>query len=127
MRDFSSDLDGAFARTTPPWAARRGLPALLDAWRDDGGIWRNVALHHVIEGREGRYADLPETLDPRVREALIGRGIDRLYAHQAAAFDAVRAGEHVVVATPTASGKSLCYHLPVLDRFAREPDARALY
>src|SRR3990170_4782582 len=74
-----------------------------------------------------RYGDFPEDLDARIVEALRRRGIERLYAHQARAFDLVREGRSLVVVTPTASGKSLCYHLPVLQALVRDPAARALY
>jgi DEAD/DEAH box helicase domain-containing protein len=59
--------------------------------------------------------------------ALESRGVNHLYKHQAEAFEATRRGEHVVIATPTASGKSLCFHLPVLDAMQSDPDVRALY
>src|SRR5690606_41289472 len=55
------------------------------------------------------------------------RGIERLYSHQAQAIDAALGGQHVVIATPTSSGKSLCFHLPVLDAIARDPSKSALY
>jgi DEAD/DEAH box helicase domain-containing protein len=119
--------DPPFARPSAPWVAPRGLPAVLDHWRGDRGIWRNVALHHVVPGQGGDDVAIPDALHPAIEQALAGRGIARLYAHQARAFELARAGTDLVVATPTASGKSLCYHLPVLDRLAREPDARALY
>jgi DEAD/DEAH box helicase domain-containing protein len=76
---------------------------------------------------EGSYCDLPAALDSRLRAALSRRGIARLYSHQAEAFGLVNAGAHTVIVTPTASGKTLCYNLPVLDLMLREPDARALY
>jgi DEAD/DEAH box helicase domain-containing protein len=72
-------------------------------------------------------APLPDELHPRVREALAARGIAELYTHQRSAWDAVQRGEHVVVATGTASGKTLAFNLPVLDALAREPKTRALY
>ncbi|HSF14494.1 MAG TPA: DEAD/DEAH box helicase [Vicinamibacteria bacterium] len=72
-------------------------------------------------------ADFPPELMTAIADALKRRGIDRLYAHQKECFERVRAGENVVVVTPTASGKTLCYNLPVLDRVLREPDTRALY
>ncbi|HWV56658.1 MAG TPA: DEAD/DEAH box helicase [Longimicrobiales bacterium] len=68
----------------------------------------------TIPASEGRYSPLPDDLDPRLAAALARRGIQRLYSHQRAAWDAVRAGRHTVVVTPTASGKTLCYNLPVL-------------
>src|SRR5215204_786950 len=77
--------------------------------------------------REARTAPLPEGLHPSVREALAARGIATLYAHQAAAWEAAQRGEHLVVTTGTASGKTLAFNLPVLDALAREPKNRALY
>ncbi len=80
----------------------------------------------VVPARPGRYAELPVDLDPRLAEALRGRGIVRLYTHQRLAWDHLRAGRHTVVVTPTASGKSLCYNLPVMQAVA-EARAKALY
>ena len=75
----------------------------------------------------GSYADFPPELSPRLMEVLRQRGIERLYSHQIEAFERVQAGENVVVVTPTASGKTLCYNLPVLDAALRNPETRALY
>src|SRR2546421_663994 len=72
-------------------------------------------------------APFPATMDPRIVEALRARGIEQLYSHQARAWDLVQSGRHVVVVTPTASGKTLCYNLPVLQALVHQPDARALY
>jgi DEAD/DEAH box helicase domain-containing protein len=77
--------------------------------------------------RASRTEPFPEDLDPRVASALVQEGISALYVHQAEAWDAVRRGEHVIVTTSTASGKSLAFNLPVLDLLAREPKSRALY
>jgi DEAD/DEAH box helicase domain-containing protein len=74
-----------------------------------------------------RHAPFPEDLDPRLVDAFARRGVRQLYSHQAEAFAHVRAGRHVVVTTPTASGKTLCYNLPVLDAILKDPAARALY
>jgi len=87
----------------------------------------SVSGYHYIPQREPSLVDLPSSLAPAVRSALAGRGIEKLYSHQAQAFEMVRNGSNVVVVTPTASGKTLCYNLPVLDRIAQKPDARALY
>jgi DEAD/DEAH box helicase domain-containing protein len=70
---------------------------------------------------------MPEWLDPGLRAGLEGRGVTALYSHQAQAIEAVRSGEDVVVVTPTASGKSLCYLIPTLQALAADPTARALY
>jgi DEAD/DEAH box helicase domain-containing protein len=74
-----------------------------------------------------RVVDFPEALDPKLRQTLVGRGYSGLYSHQREAFERVRQGQDVVVVTPTASGKTLCYNLPVLDRILKDKDARALY
>ena len=80
----------------------------------------------VVPGREGSFAPLPEDLPPALAAALRQRGIDQLYSHQAAAWQAAQARQHVAVVTPTASGKSLCYTLPVLTA-AMQDNAKALY
>src|ERR671925_1120511 len=77
--------------------------------------------------REPQLAPLPDDLSPRVRDALAAQGIDTLYTHQRAAWDAAARGEHVVVTTGTASGKTLAFNLPVLDAIGRDPKSRALY
>src|SRR5690349_3260445 len=76
---------------------------------------------------EAAYAPFPEGIDPRLKAAFASRGIQQLYTHQAEAYAHVAAGRQVVVTTPTASGKTLCYNLPVLDRVLKNPSARALY
>lgn len=87
----------------------------------------NVTHWEVLPAREGRYEPLPDRLAPELTEALATRGIDRLYTHQGQSFRAARAGEDFVVVTPTASGKTLCYNLPVLQTILERPEARALY
>jgi len=69
----------------------------------------------------------PSSLDPRIGEALRARGIAELYSHQARAWELIEKGHHVVVVTPTASGKTLCYNLPALQALVHQPDARVLY
>ena len=76
---------------------------------------------------EPRTAALPDEIHPKVHEALARQGIDRLYSHQADAWEAARRGEHLIVTTGTASGKTLAFNLPVLDALAAEPKNRALY
>ncbi len=86
-----------------------------------------VTAYHRVAAREARLVDLPSSLHSAVVESLISRGIRRLYSHQAECYERVRAGENVVVLTPTASGKTLCYNLPVLESIVENPDRRALY
>jgi DEAD/DEAH box helicase domain-containing protein len=93
------------------------------------GLLDGEELAHLEEvpARDAILAPLPEGLHPRVREALASQGVDALYAHQAEAWEAAARGEHFVVTTGTASGKTLAFNLPVLDALAREPKQRALY
>ncbi|HVQ74212.1 MAG TPA: DEAD/DEAH box helicase [Candidatus Binatia bacterium] len=87
---------------------------------------RITALRH-FEAKPAVFAPFPSSLDPRLQEALRARGIAELYSHQAETFARANKGEHVVVVTPTASGKTLCYNLPVLQALVQQPDARVLY
>ncbi|RPJ86066.1 MAG: DEAD/DEAH box helicase, partial [Acidobacteria bacterium] len=79
------------------------------------------------ESDPGRYTDLPPNLSPPLAAALAARGIHRLYSHQREAWDLAHSGQNFVVVTPTASGKTLCYNLPVLDKLSLDPAARAVY
>jgi DEAD/DEAH box helicase domain-containing protein len=90
------------------------------------GLLQGEELAYLDEepAREARTAALPDGLDPRVRDAI---GVPALYAHQRAAWEAAARGEHLVVTTGTASGKTLAFNLPVLDALARDPKHRALY
>ena len=80
-----------------------------------------------IPPRAAVWADLERPLAPRLREVLASQGVERFYTHQARAIDAARDGRHVIVATGTASGKTLCYNVPVLEALVADPLARALY
>src|SRR5206468_5784103 len=77
--------------------------------------------------REPVLVDFPADLHPAIRTVLETRGITKLYSHQRESFELARAGNNVVIVTPTASGKTLCYNLPVLQRILENPDVRALY
>ncbi len=100
---------------------------VLERLLDEPSLARGVVHHAVIPPREAAYADMPSWLDDRIVAGLGSREIHRLYTHQAEAIDAVHAGEDVVVVTPTASGKTLCYALPALQAIAEDPSARALF
>jgi DEAD/DEAH box helicase domain-containing protein len=80
----------------------------------------------VVPARHGQYTALPDGLDARLARALAGRSVEQLYTHQAAAWESVQSGRHTVIVTPTASGKTLCYNLPVLQAALRDR-AKALY
>jgi DEAD/DEAH box helicase domain-containing protein len=92
------------------------------ALRDDS----ITAIKH-IPAQEGRYDDYPAEVHPALRGALEKKGYQKLYSHQRQSWDAVREGKHLVVVTPTASGKTLCYNLPVLDAIVNDPSSRAIY
>ncbi len=99
-------------------------------WQDVVASWRHDDAFvdiRELPGRPARWVDLPTALEPRLCSALWSQGVGRLYSHQLEAFEAAAAGLDVVVTTPTASGKSLCYNLPVFDALLRDPTARALY
>jgi DEAD/DEAH box helicase domain-containing protein len=99
----------------------------LEALQRDPVFARNVTAWRRLEARPARTADFPAGLDLRLRAALEARGWAPLYIHQAEAVAAALAGENVAVVTGTASGKTLCYNLPVLQSLLHEPQARALY
>src|SRR5438445_596099 len=88
---------------------------------------RRLTLDHALPARPARYAAFPEELDSRLAHALAARGISQLYTHQAEAARQALRGEHAVIVTPTASGKTLCYNLPVLHAMLTNKEARALY
>src|SRR5258706_5906788 len=77
--------------------------------------------------RPGVFADFPEALAPALKQSLVSRSIRQLYSHQAEAFEHAMGGRNVVVVTPTASGKTLCYNLPILQCLMTDPSARAMY
>ena len=85
-----------------------------------------TALRH-FPAEPAEYRDFPEHIEAPLREAYRQKGVEQLYSHQREVLDRVENGEDVAVVTPTASGKTLCYNAPVLNRILREPDARALY
>jgi len=90
--------------------------------------YREQIVHtEVIPAREATYADLDRPLPGPLQKHLHGLGIDRLYSHQVEAIEHVRAARDVVVVTSTASGKTLCYNLPVAERLLENPEAKALY
>jgi DEAD/DEAH box helicase domain-containing protein len=88
-----------------------------------GGV---TAIKH-FPAREARLAPFAEFLPPRLIDILRARGIESLYSHQAVACELARAGKNFVVVTPTASGKTLCYNLPILSALVEDPEARAMY
>ena len=104
---------------------RTPLERLLAELDGDSDLGEEVAAYRYLEPCPARHADLD--LDPGVARVLAGQGVEAFYTHQAKGVEAVRRGENVVAMTPTASGKSLIYNLPVLEAAHADPSARALY
>ena len=117
----------------PPVAHEGALQTVLD--RLTGGVEQRrddtpdgwVTAVRVLPARDAVYAPFPAALGDPLCEVLRSRGVQQLYSHQAVAMDHVLAGRNVVITTPTASGKTLCYNAPVLSSILRDPSARALY
>ncbi|GAB2517998.1 DEAD/DEAH box helicase [Lysobacter humi (ex Lee et al. 2017)] len=120
----NGDAASMFPTALAPRSERRDGAGLTQALARRYGD--RITGHFSIPGRDGRYAELPADVPAALAGALKSRGIERLYSHQAEAWAAARRGEHLVVVTPTASGKSLCYTLPVVTA-AMERGAKALY
>jgi len=125
MATTTAELTGAILKSAP------------ETNRKDDRLERLATdLEHRYRGRitgqlflpasDGIFSDLPTDIHPSLRQALTVRGIRLIYSHQARAWELARAGRHLVIATPTASGKTLCYNLPVLDAVLRD-GSKALY
>src|SRR5574338_671229 len=101
------------------------LESLLAERRSDRSFMRDVAVWERKPARPARTAPFPAMLDRRLIDILKSRGINQLYTHQAASIEATLRGENSVVVTSTASGKTLCYNLPVLHTLLSDPRATA--
>ncbi len=112
-----------------PWKAARGVDSVLEGWLESRIVKPCLTADETVPSRPAKTAPFPNGLPTAIAFALRGRGVTELYEHQARAFVAARdpRTRGLVVATPTASGKSYCFHLPVLATMLEDPDARALY
>ncbi|WP_341284657.1 DEAD/DEAH box helicase [Priestia megaterium] len=106
---------------------RKNLQEVLDILQTNPSYQQNIVHWHTIEEKEAKTAPFPASLHTKLRQALENRGIGSLYTHQKTAFDLATAKKNVVAVTPTASGKTLCYNLPVLQSIMENDQARALY
>ncbi|MFL0472733.1 DEAD/DEAH box helicase [Priestia sp. 179-F W1.4 NHS] len=106
---------------------RKNLQEVIDILQTNPSYQQNIVHWHTIEEKEAKTAPFPASLHTKLREALEKRGIGSLYTHQKTAFDLATAKKNVVAVTPTASGKTLCYNLPVLQSIMENDQARALY
>lgn len=114
-----TSLETRSAQSSP-----RSVERLIERWARK--YPDRITGYFRLAAQPARYVEFPQGLSDDLREALIERGIERLYSHQREAWDHVQAGEHVVIATPTASGKTLCFNLPVIES-VRKVQAKALY
>jgi DEAD/DEAH box helicase domain-containing protein len=95
-------------------------------WKTDPTISGNITAWKVIPARKPIFIDLPEIIDPKIRSLLSSQGITNLYQHQQTAWDLVQSGKNLVLATGTASGKSLAYQLPILNALSKNRSSKAL-
>jgi DEAD/DEAH box helicase domain-containing protein len=103
------------------------LPSLLAHWRADPEVGPNLVEWRIIPRKPAMFTPFPEALHPALREELRNRGITSLYTHQSDTWNAIKLGKNVVVVTGTASGKTLCYNLPIIDSLLNNNNATALY
>src|SRR6185312_7649620 len=115
-RSRGAALDQALDRLAP------GLPVDRPDTPDN-----HVTAVRRLPASAAQYAPFPAGLDARLTAALRSRGIEQLYTHQAEAVEHALGRRNVVVITPTASGKTLCYNAPVLNAILQDPSSRALY
>lgn len=93
---------------------------------DDAELKSRIVLDRLIPAREPEFGPVPTAIHPQLRDGLQRHGVGALYTHQVEAIELAMAGQSVAVVTPTASGKSLCYLIPILDAIAREPESTAI-
>ncbi|GLB57944.1 DEAD/DEAH box helicase [Cytobacillus sp. NCCP-133] len=106
---------------------RKNLPEIMKELISDKQYKENIVHWHIIEEKEAKTAELPDDIHPSLKDALLKRGITRLYTHQKTSYQEAMKGQSLVAVTPTASGKTLCYNLPVLQTIVNDSNARALY
>lgn len=103
------------------------LEQILDQIKSSDRIGGNITKWVEIPAGEACYEDFPSSIDDRIKNTLRQRGIYKLYSHQASAIREIEKGNSVVVVTPTASGKSMCYNIPVLNAILKDHESRAIF
>lgn len=103
------------------------LEQLIDYIKSRPEFMQNVTHWETLPQKQADFSDFSTAVDDRLKDALQQKGIRQLYSHQADAFQQVQEGKNVVLVTPTASGKTLCYNLPILNQILADEEARALY
>ncbi|CAB1061211.1 ATP-dependent RNA helicase, DEAD/DEAH box family [Olavius sp. associated proteobacterium Delta 1] len=107
----------------PPPKVKEYVQSLVKSER----LGSQVVFHTVLPEKPALWSNVKSNWSPEIRQALKVRGIRKLYQHQVQAIELIQSGRHVVVATPTASGKTLIYNLPTLEKFQKENHAKSLY
>ena len=103
------------------------LDSVLKYWFSARSYAENIQYHSQSASSPGEFFPIPDDISPKLAGQLQKQGINRLYSHQLLSYQAVTGGNNVVITTGTASGKTLCYNLPILDRLIKSPDSRALF
>ncbi len=103
------------------------IKTILNRWRSQPSIAENIVEWRVMASKPADLCEFPEDLSPSIEHYLTAHGIQSLYKHQFLAFEKIRAGENVAIVSGTASGKTLCYNLPVIDSLVKHPEGKALY
>jgi DEAD/DEAH box helicase domain-containing protein len=116
--------DSASTALQPPGTIETAVARFREWMQQDGCPIRAIRREPA---REARYGAMPDSLEVPLQTALAAKSIHQLYTHQAEAVEHALAGRNVVAVTPTASGKTLCYNLPVLQTLLKDPTARAFY
>ncbi|MFS0776349.1 DEAD/DEAH box helicase [Neobacillus sp. 3P2-tot-E-2] len=106
---------------------KKNLQEILADLKINDSFKENIVTWKTLEAKEAQTVSLPDNLHTALRDSLNSKGIEKLYTHQKTAYENIMAGNSVVAVTPTASGKTLCYNLPVLQSILSNPNARALY
>ena len=114
-------------RTDEIMNRKPSLPSVLEALINKKNIRNNIAYKNIIPAKPADMADFPDCLSEELVSVLKNRGIKQLYTHQVEAVRRLEQKENVVVVTPTASGKTLCFNLPVVQSILENPEARSLY
>ncbi|MRX55756.1 DEAD/DEAH box helicase [Bacillus idriensis] len=106
---------------------KQSLAEVIEFLKKDEQFKHQVVHAHTIQPKEAKTAVMPASVDPKLKLALAARGIHNLYTHQATAYELAHMKKSFVAVTPTASGKTLCYNLPVLQQILNDETSRALY
>ncbi len=112
---------------TPEASQPKGVAEYIRSLKGSPRFGPQVVHHEELPGCDARFAELAKPLPPPLRRALLQAGFSHLFSHQKEAVDRIREGKDLIVATPTASGKSLIYNIPVMEQLLADPGSHALY